>query len=146
MAEASTPIVSAALVVATLAVIALGAREAPRAPPRRSSATALVVADDSPPAITPASPIDLTSATASEIEALPRVGPALAARIVEARSGPRGLRSLEDLDAVRGVGPGLLARLAPIVRFGAQNRSTVSPTRNPSEIVTRPAPATPAGP
>ena len=57
--------------------------------------------------------VNVNTASLEQLEALPRVGPALARRIVDGR--PYG--SLEDLDAVRGVGPGLLSVLAPLVSF-----------------------------
>ena len=57
--------------------------------------------------------LDLNTATQAQLEALPGVGPAFAARLQAARP----YRSLSDLDAVPGVGPKLLARLTPLVRF-----------------------------
>lgn len=56
-------------------------------------------------------PIDLNSASASELEGLPGIGPTLALRIVEARP----LRRVDDLSGVRGIGPVRLARLRPLV-------------------------------
>ena len=47
------------------------------------------------------------------MEALPSIGPALAARLIAARPYHR----LADLDAVRGVGPVLLSKLTPLVKF-----------------------------
>ncbi|HUG42586.1 MAG TPA: helix-hairpin-helix domain-containing protein [Longimicrobiales bacterium] len=57
--------------------------------------------------------LDPNGADATELDRLPRVGPALAARIVEdrARNGP--FRSAEDLLRVRGVGPRMLAEVRP---------------------------------
>ena len=57
--------------------------------------------------------LNLNTATEEQLEALPRVGPALAARLVAGRP----YRSLADLDRVRGIGPAALERLAPLVSF-----------------------------
>lgn len=61
------------------------------------------------------SPIDLNSASAAEIELLPEVGPALAARIVESREKDGAFRSAKDLDRVRGIGKGTIERVSPLV-------------------------------
>ena len=60
-----------------------------------------------------ATPLDVNLASAAELERLPGVGPALAARIVDvrAREGPFG--SVDDLRRVRGVGVATLERLRP---------------------------------
>jgi competence ComEA-like helix-hairpin-helix protein len=60
-----------------------------------------------------ATPLDVNLASASELERLPGVGPALAARIVDvrAREGPFG--SVDELRRVRGVGVATLERLRP---------------------------------
>jgi DNA uptake protein ComE-like DNA-binding protein len=66
----------------------------------------------------PPSALDLDRATAAEMELLPGIGPALARRIAASRdsSGPFG--SLDELQSrVRGVGPTLAKRLAPVVTF-----------------------------
>lgn len=57
--------------------------------------------------------VNLNSATLEQLEALPKVGPALAARIVQGRP----YRSLADLDRVKGVGPSTLSALRPLVTF-----------------------------
>lgn len=61
--------------------------------------------------------IDLDVADVSEITRLPRVGPALAQRIVAWRNehGPFG--SLVRLDSVSGIGPALLNAIQPFVSF-----------------------------
>ena len=61
-------------------------------------------------------PIDLNRALASELDALPGIGPVLARRIVEHRTRHGPFRRVEELRAVRGVGPRLLARLRPHLR------------------------------
>jgi competence protein ComEA len=59
--------------------------------------------------------LDLNTATVDDLVRLPRVGPALAGRIVERRENRGPYRSLADLDSVPGVGPALLAQVAPYV-------------------------------
>ncbi|HEY6000484.1 MAG TPA: helix-hairpin-helix domain-containing protein [bacterium] len=62
--------------------------------------------------------IDLNAATAAELEALPGVGASLASRIVAHRGAHGPFRSVEDLDAVSGVGKRLVERLRPLVACG----------------------------
>ena len=59
------------------------------------------------------SPVDLNAAGTAELTILPGVGPALAAAIVADRDANGAFRSVDDLDRVRGIGPGLLARIRP---------------------------------
>jgi competence protein ComEA len=60
--------------------------------------------------------LDLNAAGAAELESLPGIGPALAARIVAWRGTHGRFRSIGELDSVPGVGPALMARLTPRVR------------------------------
>jgi DNA uptake protein ComE-like DNA-binding protein len=66
--------------------------------------------------------VDLDTASAAIIEALPWIGPSLAARIVESRDkcGPFG--SMEELTRVYGIGEGMAKRLAPHVTFSTSSR------------------------
>ena len=61
-------------------------------------------------------PLDLNTATAGELDALPGIGPVLAARIVEHRRQHGAFRNVEELLSVPGIGPRLLARLRPALR------------------------------
>ncbi|MDN4646455.1 helix-hairpin-helix domain-containing protein [Arthrobacter sp. PsM3] len=60
--------------------------------------------------------INLNTAGADELATLPRVGPVLAQRIVDWRAQHGHFQRVEELDAVDGVGPKLLAALLPLVR------------------------------
>lgn len=77
--------------------------------------------------------LDLDRATAHEIESLPRLGPALARRIVFNRDtfGPFG--SMEGLQRVKGMGRVTLQRLAPLVTFSGEARHTNRPGPSPPE-------------
>jgi hypothetical protein len=75
-----------------------------------------------PPAATPAGPIDLDTATEDDIETLPRVGPALAHRIVANRDSLGPFRSIDGLRRVKGIGPATITLLGPLVTFSRQTR------------------------
>ena len=70
------------------------------------------------PAVTAAAtgPIDLNRASAAELDELPGIGPATAAAIVEHREQHGPFASVEDLEAVRGIGPAKLDALRDLVR------------------------------
>lgn len=78
---------------------------------------------------TPFGPIDVNRATAEELERLPRVGPALAKRIVEWRDANGPFESVESLRHVRGIGVTTAAMLAPLVTFSSGHRPFRSETR-----------------
>ncbi|WP_284752252.1 helix-hairpin-helix domain-containing protein [Arthrobacter sp. efr-133-R2A-120] len=59
--------------------------------------------------------VNLNTATAEELDTLPKVGPVLAKRIVEWRQQHGPFASVEDLDAVDGVGPKMMESLLPLV-------------------------------
>ncbi|GIV57108.1 helix-hairpin-helix domain-containing protein [Rhodocaloribacter litoris] len=59
--------------------------------------------------------VNLNTATAPELERLPRIGPKLAARIVAYREAHGPFRRVADLVHVRGIGPKTLADLEPLL-------------------------------
>ena len=90
----------------------------PAAPP--------VVAASSPPGSGPVGggagatgtsggPVSLSSATPEQLDALPGVGPATAAAIVDHREAVGGFRSVDELLEVRGIGEAKLEALRPLV-------------------------------
>lgn len=65
-------------------------------------------------------PLDLNRATADQLEALPGIGAVKAAAIVAVRDAQGGFQSMEELEAVHGIGPALVEKLRPLVVLGTK--------------------------
>ena len=63
-----------------------------------------------------AGPLDLNTATREQLDALPRIGPALADRILAWREENGRFTSVDDLGSVPGIGDKMLASLRDLVR------------------------------
>jgi competence protein ComEA len=59
--------------------------------------------------------VNLNSATADALDALPGIGPVLAQRIIDWRSAHGGFASVKDLDQVSGIGTSIYAEISPLV-------------------------------
>ncbi len=59
--------------------------------------------------------ININRASAEELEALPGIGPVLAARIVAYREEHGPFRSVEDLLRIPGIGPATLERIREMI-------------------------------
>ncbi|MGI9033053.1 MAG: ComEA family DNA-binding protein [Acidimicrobiales bacterium] len=70
---------------------------------------------------TPGSPVDLNTATPPQLDALPGIGPALAAAIVEYRTKNGPFRSVTGLLDVPGIGPAKLDAIRALVRAGSSS-------------------------
>jgi competence protein ComEA len=88
--------------------------------------------------LAPGERLDPNTATVDDLVRLPRVGAALAQRIVERRETRGPYRSLADLDSVPGIGPALLAQLAPLVTLPP---AAAAPVRAPAAEVRAPVAA-----
>jgi competence protein ComEA len=60
-------------------------------------------------------PVSLSSATAEQLDALPGVGPVTAEKIVAYRQQHGAFRSVDELDAISGIGPSRIADLRGLV-------------------------------
>ncbi len=65
-----------------------------------------------------AATVDLNTATAEELDALPGVGPATAQAILDYRKEHGKFGSVDELDSVKGIGDATMAKLRPLVSVG----------------------------
>ena len=91
-----------------------------------------LVAYDSPPQATTGYTVDLNLASRVELVQLPRVGPALADRIIAYRETVGPYRSVDDLLDVPGIGEVTLNSLKPFLRPIAPTR----PDSDPDDVRT----------
>jgi competence protein ComEA len=60
-------------------------------------------------------PVDLNTATAEQLDALPGIGPVTAQKIIDYRQQHGAYRSVDDLDAIPGIGPAKIENLKGLV-------------------------------
>ncbi len=61
--------------------------------------------------------ISINQGDQKELEQLPGVGPSIAQKIIEYRSTHGGFKTIEEIDAVKGIGPKKLENIRPYVRL-----------------------------
>jgi len=86
-----------------------------------------------------AGPVNVNTASESELDTLPGIGPSKAAAIIAHRDANGPFTTLNDLDAVKGIGPATLESLAPMVIFSADGQPPVAAA--PSDSSSSDAPA-----
>jgi hypothetical protein len=77
------------------------------------------------------SPLPVNTCSRDSLTLLPGVGPVLADRIDAARQSGLKFRSADDLQQVKGIGPALAAKLAPVVDFGRPDLARAAPDSFP---------------
>lgn len=67
---------------------------------------------------TAGAPINVNTATAAELETLPRIGPTMAQRIIECRESNGPFGAIEDIQNVPGIGPATFEGLQDLITVG----------------------------
>jgi comEA protein len=98
----------------------------------------------------PASPINLNTATSEQLQQVPGIGPSTADKILQMRKSYGAFKSVDDLLAVRGIGPKRLEKMrkylivakAPAARpaVAAKNATAVPANAKKPPPVVKPAP------
>ena len=112
------------------------ARSAKRSREKRPKAKPVAAPD----AVADSQPVEINTAPADRIEALPGIGPALAKRIVAHRDSAGLFADLAALCEVRGIGPALAERLRPLVTFDGRNSPLSDACDSPSKQAGKPRP------
>jgi competence protein ComEA len=86
-------------------------------------------AQTTPAAKAPAAAVNVNTASADQLDALPGIGPALAARIIEYRTKNGAFKKLEDLMNVRGIGEKNFLKLKPMLTLGAAKPAAGGPAQ-----------------
>lgn len=66
----------------------------------------------------PAEPVNLNTATSAELQQVPGIGPATAEKILKMRKSYGRFKSVNDLLAIRGIGPKRLAKMRKYLTAG----------------------------
>lgn len=62
--------------------------------------------------------ININTATLAELDTLPRIGPAIAQRIIDYRTANGPFRRIEDIQNVRGIGPATFEQIKDLITVG----------------------------
>ena len=73
----------------------------------------------------PTAAINVNTAPAAELVALPGIGPKKAEAIVQYREANGPFKTVDDLVQVKGIGPKTLEKLRPLVTVGKKKSRTV---------------------
>ena len=93
----------------------------------------------------PAAPINLNTASSEELQQVPGIGPVTAEKILQMRKSYGAFKSVDDLSAIRGIGPKRLEKMRKYLTVGKATSAT-KPASTPKPAIP-PKPSTaPADP
>ena len=86
----------------------------------------------------PAAPVNLNTASSEELQQVPGIGPVTAEKILQMRKSYGAFKSVDDLSAIRGIGPKRLEKMRKYLTVGKATSAT--------KPANAPKPATPPKP
>jgi comEA protein len=75
----------------------------------------------------PAQPVNINAATSEELQLVPGIGPSTAEKILQMRKSYGPFKSVDDLLAIRGLGPKRLEKMRKYLVAGKSNSKNASP-------------------
>jgi competence ComEA-like helix-hairpin-helix protein len=75
----------------------------------------------------PAKPVNLNTATSEELQQVPGIGPATAEKILQMRKSYGAFKSVDDLLAIRGLGPKRLEKMRKYLVAGKTDSKSATP-------------------
>jgi competence ComEA-like helix-hairpin-helix protein len=91
----------------------------------------------------PAHPINLNSASAAELQQVPGIGPSTANKILEMRKSYGAFKSVDDLRAIKGIGPKRLEKMRKYLTVGKSSQTKKPSTSTPPASTKSPPAKTP---
>src|SRR5271165_533655 len=91
----------------------------------------------------PAAPVNLNTATAEQLQQVPGIGPSTADKILQMRKSYGAFKSVDDLLAVRGIGPKRLEKMRKylvVAKVTAKQQSGAPVTKPPATKPASPPP------
>lgn len=81
----------------------------------------------------PLHPINLNTATSAELQQVPGIGPSTADKILKMRKSYGAFKSVDDLRAIKGIGPKRMEKMRKYLTVGKvpANHDSKTVTRNP---------------
>jgi len=87
----------------------------------------------------PAKPVNLNTATSEDLQQVPGIGPATADKILQMRKSYGAFKSVDDLLAIRGLGPKRLEKMRKYLTVGKPAASkSPQPTTKPTASAQKP--------
>ena len=95
----------------------------------------------------PPQPVNINTANSAELQQVPGIGPATAEKILQMRKSYGAFKSVDDLSAIRGIGPKRLEKMRKYLTVGKATTPPASATKPtiPSKPATPPKPSTVPG-
>jgi competence protein ComEA len=106
----------------------------------------LLVTISSPTKKPPAQPININTADSAQLQLVPGIGPSTAEKILQMRKSYGTFKSVNDLMAIRGIGPKRLEKMRKYLTVGKPPTAPALNTAQPASAKTKPHTPTKSAP